>query len=562
MDIGQALVRALLSGMGQRNTPEGVNWKVGAIVNGLVLEMLLKDTYAVNVEGKKLTLQSPYPLSPGEAIRLEVQGHDEGQVKARLLPTESRDATGDRAANLLKQAGVDDTPQNRMILKSLTASMLGLTRENFQQVARGMALLGNGDEQSAQTAAFALKSGIPMRGETLRLLQSAFAGEPLQGLQDWLNEAKGAIKAQGGNVPEGLLRLEAELAKALPESQDRAEALARKLSRLMESQMPASKGEQGGLSQSRSTPGSRLDATVASGAMTQGGGAERTAVGQGNGVRLFPAGAQGGNLFVEAGALIDAGETGRSVGAAVEPSVRENKAIDQPAKDKATTEKGVAEKPPAEKPALEKQAAERASGEKAAQGLTEGAAKDRTTALSQQIARAVQEVESFFTGRGADAADLISRGLAIEERLAGHQVLQGLDKGIQGANDYLSFTIPYRLAGGKEGNGQLRVYKDGKNRTLDPENVRLALVLDTEHLGFVTIELAVRRKEVQSKVTVVDPVVMEAGQVAWPELQQALAEQGFHLGGANWRVGSPADLRPAPAEAPASREPGRLNIRV
>ncbi|ABZ84749.1 hypothetical protein HM1_2193 [Heliomicrobium modesticaldum Ice1] len=514
MDISQILGRALLFGRGQRNRPEGVNWKVGAIVDGLVLEMLLKDTYAVNVEGKKLTLQSPYPLSPGEAIRLEVQGHSEGQVRARLLPLESRDAAGDRAATLLRQAGMDDTPQNRMILRSLTASMLGLTRENFQQVARAMALLGNTGEQSSQTAAFALKSAIPMGGEMLRLLQSAFTGEPLQGLQDWLNEAKAVIKAQGGDVPEGLLKLEAELVKTLPESKDPAEVLARKLARLLESQMLVSRGERGGLSQSRSTPVNRLDVAVAPGAMNRGG-----------------------DPFVEAGASSDAGATGRSGRAAVEPSVRDNIATDRPA-------------------------AERVSGEKAAQGMAEGTARDRTIALAQQIARAVREVESFFTSRGVDAADLISRGVAIEERLAGHQVLQGLDKGIQGDNDYLSFTIPYRLAGGKEGYGQLRVYKDGKNRTLDPENVRLALVLDTEHLGFISIELAVRRKEVQSRVTVVDPAVMKAGQVAWPELQQALAEQGFHLGGANWRVGPPADLRPAPAEAPMSSELGRLNIRI
>ncbi|MBM7867068.1 hypothetical protein GTO89_10745 [Heliobacterium gestii] len=580
MDISQVLLRALLSGMEQRNRTEGANWKVGSIVNGLVLEMLLKDTYAVNVEGKKLTLQSPFPLSPGEEIRLEVQGHDEGQVKARLLPPESRDAAADRAANLLKQAGIDDTPQNRMILKSLTASMLGLTRENFQQAARGMALLGKVDEQAAQTAAFALKTGTPMNAETLRMVQSAFAGTPLQGLQEWIHDAKKAMQVQGGAVPDALLQLEAELAQALPESDDPAEALAQKLARLLESQLPASGRDGRGDSLSGAAKALPSTETTNAAAMSPSGEPlDSVGKGQEKPVRLFvsdlstgkegaaaseESGDEGGNVkgrvLNGAEEMTEAGSKERSVKSALERFP-----IDRMTTEKAAAERPAIEKPVTDKATTEKKATVKAPEEGAAQGTTEGTAKDRGASLTQQISRAIREVESFFTNRGADiadSADLLARGGAIEERLAGHQVLQGLDKGTQGANDYLSFSIPYRLAGGKEGNGQLRVYKDGKNRTLDPENVRMALVLDTENLGFVTIELAVLRKEVQSRVTVAEPAVMEAGKSAWPDLQQAMAEQGFHLGGANWRVGAPVDLRPAPNDGNQVREPGRLNIRI
>ncbi|MTV47692.1 hypothetical protein GJ688_01685 [Heliobacillus mobilis] len=548
MDVTQVVLRSLLSQMSQRNSGEGSEWKIGALLKGIVLEMVLPDTYTVKMDGKKLSLQSPYPLTEGQEIELEIQGVNEKQIQARLIPPGQKELAGERTSLVLRQVGIDDNAQNRTIFKALTSAMLPLSRENFQQAARAMTVMGKQDLGTAQIAAFALKAGLPLDSDLLQILQRVFTDpDPIQGLQRWINDTKQLLQGQG-QQSQALSQLEKVLQQFRLSPDDGTAEIAQKLESLFKNQQMLGKS-------TVSSP----TALLGKEAMTGLSDGQKSSVPDPNATSFLSIKAdqeKKTGFFAPASTnYLTRRETervGQQAGGPAQTALidqegdgREHSRIDSSKGEKASGQQNLIE-----------------TGDKNSGTLAKHALSGEEKSLLPLISRAVKEVEQLFNLRGAERAEVLANGAVVEEQWAGQQILQGLNKGVHGTNDYLYFSIPYRHRDGSEGNGQLRVYKDGKNRTLDPKNLRLALVLDTEHLGPIAIELALRQQDVISKVTVKDADIIKEGMDAWPELQKSLSEQGFRLHSADWKVGTPPDLSPQPRSVVIPAEPGQINIRI
>ncbi|MDD4587048.1 MAG: hypothetical protein PHC60_01485 [Heliobacteriaceae bacterium] len=191
-----------------------------------------------------------------------------------------------------------------------------------------------------------------------------------------------------------------------------------------------------------------------------------------------------------------------------------------------------------------------------------GSPGEQPASLAVLITQLTRELEQITGGGKAALGEHLTEGNFLEKQAAGRYLWQVMDKSGLHQSDYVFFSIPFQLGAEDPRTAYLRIYKDGKTRRIDPENCRIALVLDTAGLGPLTVELMVIQREIHSKITVQEERIIPVGRLLWPELQDALAIHGFLLGQPEWRTGPPPDLKPAAVPVAAARLRGRLDVRV
>ncbi|KJS17786.1 MAG: hypothetical protein VR69_03360 [Peptococcaceae bacterium BRH_c4b] len=168
--------------------------------------------------------------------------------------------------------------------------------------------------------------------------------------------------------------------------------------------------------------------------------------------------------------------------------------------------------------------------------------------LLQEVRKAVQEA-----GNPPQARQLLQEGTMIERQMAGQQIFQSFIREYNQQN-YLYFNIPFIQNGDKETWGQLRIIREGdRSKAVDPENFGVALLLNTDNIGTVLVELKVREKNVTASGKVTEGWIADLLTTAWPQLQESLDAQGYQLQQCNFKVGQFNDnLRPSftvPAES-------------
>ncbi|MCW2278443.1 hypothetical protein [Heliophilum fasciatum] len=192
-----------------------LGWEQGNVLTGIVLSSLTSDLFVVNVDGKSVTIQSPYGLVPGQSIALLVEGERQGQVAARLLAPELLEtkATPSEAARL-QALQVPDSPRHRMALRALDLVGMMPTPERLEQIAAGLEGTGRRDLPAAFLAAVALKSDLPVEAEWLRLLQTFVQSgdNVLNGLDRWTTDL--TVKSPSPELTAAINELKAGL-KAL-----------------------------------------------------------------------------------------------------------------------------------------------------------------------------------------------------------------------------------------------------------------------------------------------------------------------------------------------------------
>lgn len=636
MDSGfQITLKSSLAPSVDRSFPKEIpDWPPGSVIKGVVLKAVSLDTYVINAEGKQIIAQSTHLLSLGQEITMEVQGTKEGQVFARLISENS--GYGETiASQILRQAGIVDTPQNQIILKVLTSFYLDLTQSNFQQVARGMTMLGNQDFQSAQLIAFAIKAHLPIQLDVLNLLQNAFRSEDLfQELKPLLAESV-QVTAPKGEIPPSLRQLDGFLHQITLKHDDNAWTLAQKLRAVVNAQLPGIGSpevlEQQGIQGAKVSGLMNSEPFIAPQQSKMAAlplTAPRQAASNGLTISSLFSPEMNGARHSSFSALADPGvEAGRSearpersLKPVLEPgsniSARQNLQIPnsegmggnilEPRLNQVGATfrnlEGTSGGPHAgvqgnwqfvdqkiepigaiaaafgssteQSPVLKAVAGQEEYREIArpesvqksegtttipANGLE---AKNMGKSFGALIVQVVNELEQILAKGNTEVADVVAKGAALEQHLASQQVLQGVDKGIQRQSDFLFFNIPYQLPDGKNTSGQLRIYKEGKNCKIDPKNARIALVLDTAHIGPITFELAIQNRDITGKVTVNDEFVAQEGRLAWPELQKALANYGFCMLKADWQIGEPLDIKPSLISEGAELKRGWIDIRI
>ena len=168
--------------------------------------------------------------------------------------------------------------------------------------------------------------------------------------------------------------------------------------------------------------------------------------------------------------------------------------------------------------------------------------------LLQEVRKAVQEA-----GNPPQARQLLQEGTMIERQMAGQQIFQSFIREYNQQN-YLYFNIPFIQNGDKETWGQLRIIREGdRSKAVDPENFGVALLLNTDNIGTVLVELKVRGKNVTASGKVTEGWIADLLTTAWPQLQESLDAQGYQMQQCNFKVGQFNDnLRPSftvPAES-------------
>ncbi|KAB2954422.1 hypothetical protein F9B85_01685 [Heliorestis acidaminivorans] len=182
-------------------------WSAGTQLRGEVVQSLGDDTFTLLIDGKKVILQSSHNLQVGQPVTLRVEGSQQGQVVAKLLPSQpNQNLQGimyqeRNLANSLEKMGLKNTVENRLIYRALIDYQIELTPERFRQVTQAMNSLGKIDYPTAQITAFAIKANLPLQKDVLLLLQKSFGSEHIfRELQSWIEETKNITR----NLP-GLL---------------------------------------------------------------------------------------------------------------------------------------------------------------------------------------------------------------------------------------------------------------------------------------------------------------------------------------------------------------------
>lgn len=157
---------------------------------------------------------------------------------------------------------------------------------------------------------------------------------------------------------------------------------------------------------------------------------------------------------------------------------------------------------------------------------------ERFSRLLREFREGVQEAGSMPEGQR-----IVREGEILERQMAGHQLFQSLKQ-----EDCLYFNLPFINNGETETWGQLRIMKDtGSQKIINPQRFSMTILLNTENLGPLLMQIKVCNKEVQASGKVREERVARLLKMAWPGLQEAFAAMGYHLQQCRWQVGTFAD---------------------
>lgn len=180
--------------------------KSGQVVRGTVASVAENGREAViQINGVPVRAVLDTPMRPGQTAWLQVQGQQaDGMIMLKA-------ADGPAFAQLpsieeaLKQSGLPDEGWARRLLHELQKGGLPLTKDLASRLAQALAAKPQGvpAEQWMQAAGLALRRQLPLSGETLRSLQQAMFGKPLNDLLAGFQRAGDAALARSTGGPAG-----------------------------------------------------------------------------------------------------------------------------------------------------------------------------------------------------------------------------------------------------------------------------------------------------------------------------------------------------------------------
>lgn len=204
MNISQ-MVRGLV-GEARPGEQRTLELKSGQVVRGTVASVAENGREAViQINGVPVRAVLDAPMRPGQTAWLQVQGQQaDGMIMLKA-------ADGPAFAQLpsieeaLKQSGLPDEGWARRLLHELQKGGVPLTKELASRLAQALAAKPQGvpAEQWMQAAGLALRRQLPLSGETLRGLQQAMFGKPLNDLLAGFQRAGEAALARSAGGPAG-----------------------------------------------------------------------------------------------------------------------------------------------------------------------------------------------------------------------------------------------------------------------------------------------------------------------------------------------------------------------
>ncbi|MGB9660589.1 MAG: flagellar hook-length control protein FliK [Moorellaceae bacterium] len=159
--------------------------------------------------------------------------------------------------------------------------------------------------------------------------------------------------------------------------------------------------------------------------------------------------------------------------------------------------------------------------------------------LLRALGRLLQEIRKYSDREAGDTVTLkniVDQGEQLEKQLLGQQIVQLFGKDNNG-QELFYFCLPLLKEESVTEWAQLVIKREGKGqRLIDPENFRMTLLLHTQNLGSVLLDIKVGNREVTVRGKVEKEWVSKVITKAWPQLQQAFAELGYRLEAATWEL--------------------------
>ncbi|WP_223066757.1 flagellar hook-length control protein FliK [Paenibacillus caui] len=204
MNIGPILRGAL--GKSQPADARTLELRTGQVVRGTVLSVSEDGAQAVvEVQGVKLKAALESPLRQGQSMMMQVQppGGDGQTVLKPLLPGAMPSGGDPGVEQLLKNAGLDNTPDNRELVKLMQSAGMPVTREQAEALIRTLAARPAEVPLAewVNAAAIAVQRGLELSGEIVGGLRQAIYGPPVHQLIAVLEDQLAALlRADGGTL--------------------------------------------------------------------------------------------------------------------------------------------------------------------------------------------------------------------------------------------------------------------------------------------------------------------------------------------------------------------------
>ncbi len=231
-----------------------LTWEVGQVLQGRVLGRLETGYYILELEGREILARSPFFLSPGDLVSLQVRERQGSLYMVKLLSRTG--LTPDLIyGELLTRLGLKDTPLHRSLVQKFINRRLPLQRELLEQAKQALVLLGSEDEESIEVVLQALKLEAWPRAGALKSLQEFMlvAKDPEQAgmtrLARFIPLLAGLIDGLAGERGEEARLLYQELralvASLVLKPEEGEVKVAAQLRNLLSSQLPAGDGVNG-----------------------------------------------------------------------------------------------------------------------------------------------------------------------------------------------------------------------------------------------------------------------------------------------------------------------------
>lgn len=158
------------------------------------------------IKGRVIQALSETQIQPGQELNLMVDEAREGKVYLKLITPEVREQIETRSLlSRLQDIGIAPRIENLPAVMKLVEYQMPVTRQNFEQLTRLTAVMGEVNEKTLNIAAFALSRGLPASKEVLTALLQYVSRDNLAGLVEEILEQINPAGGSRANPEAGIL---------------------------------------------------------------------------------------------------------------------------------------------------------------------------------------------------------------------------------------------------------------------------------------------------------------------------------------------------------------------
>ncbi|TYP77673.1 flagellar hook-length control protein FliK [Paenibacillus methanolicus] len=225
MNIGHVM-RGLMGDV-QQGEGKALELKAGQVVRGVVLQVMDDNEALLQINGSQVRAKLETGLAPGQSALLQVQQPSEnGQIVMKTVDSQAAAPSDETVKEWVKSLGLPETKWAGELVRDLRRSGVTLNKQVIGQFMQAAEMKpAKADMQSwMQTAAVAVKRGLPMTEATMKSLHQALSGPPvhelLQKLESGLAQFLGSSKTPEGTSATSAQTAAAKVVQLLAEGAD------------------------------------------------------------------------------------------------------------------------------------------------------------------------------------------------------------------------------------------------------------------------------------------------------------------------------------------------------